>query len=170
MQSNVKHLSLLASCQKKKKVVFMLWVGREFIIVMLAQKKKRHRNTHTHTDTHTHTHISDQIVTKVTSSEKNLWFLGTVRSIKKCETSKRENVIQCIGSLCFAFLSYFFLFLKSGMCFFNKQVEPHVTCSMIYVFFCFLYVTAWKPRSNLWMYPFTLFFILFHFCWMFSVF
>lgn len=39
MWSKVKHLSLLASCFEKL-CFFVSWFGKEFILVMLAQKKK----------------------------------------------------------------------------------------------------------------------------------
>lgn len=51
---NVKHLSLLASCLFFISFVFFIslvsWVGRELIIVMLAQKKKK-KDKHMHSIT-----------------------------------------------------------------------------------------------------------------------
>lgn len=58
----------------KKLGFFMSWVGRELIIVMLAQKKKK---IHTHTSNSHQWRLSLYI-----SSEEIFWFLGTVRSIK----------------------------------------------------------------------------------------
>lgn len=44
--------------KKKKELFSMSWVGRELIIVMLAQKKKTNKDTltHTYTDAQTHTY------------------------------------------------------------------------------------------------------------------
>lgn len=151
--------------KKKKRVVFYVvsWEGDHYCHVGPKKKKKQrhtnahiHRRTDTHTHTHTHTHLrsnSHQWSSSLyISSEKIFWFLGTVRSVKMWnkQTWKCYSVHWLLVFLLFEDIRHHFL-LQTGW----------TSCNLSHNVLSYFNVTAWKPRSNLWMYPFTLFIIIF---------
>lgn len=122
---------------------------------MLAQKiKKRHRNTHKERHTHTRTHTFTE------SLRSNCHQVHVIREeplISRNSEEYKKNVKQVNVKMLFSALApcvlLFFLFLiqrrkkKSGMCFFNKQVEPHMTCPMISTFLSFFSSSSFKCHS-----------------------
>lgn len=145
----------------------MSWEGDHYCHVGPKKKKNKDTLTHTYTDTHTHTHTHTHLRSNshqwssslYISSEKIFWFLGTVRSVKMWnkQTWKCYSVHWLLVFLLFEDIRHHFL-LQTGW----------TSCNLSHNVLSYFNVTAWKPRSNLWMYPFTLFIIIF--CWMLSVF
>ena len=143
----------------------MSWEGAHYCHVGPKKKKKTQKHTHTHTDTHT-SQIKFSSVHRVqlsTSSEKIFSILGTVGSITNVRQANVKMLFSALAP-CVFYLVFFkdtrhAFVLLTGWTSYNLS---HDICRF------FFYVTAWKPRSNLWMYPFTLF--LFYFCQMLLVF
>lgn len=122
MRSNVKALKFSRLMFKKKKSCFLMsWVGRELIIVMLAQ-------THTQTHTYTYTYMNLRSSCHLYAIKGDILILGTVRSITNVKQANVKMLLSALA-LCVDFFSI------SGMLLFDKQVEPHITCPIMFLDF-----------------------------------
>lgn len=119
----------------KRSCFVTLWVGRELIIVMLARKK-----THIYISIYINIYqirFSSSRHISTRHRRRYLDFFRCSEECYKCETSKRENVIQCIGS-------FFFYQILSDM----RFVEVTGWTSRNLSHFVFP-LTVQKPRSNM---------------------